>query len=363
MGRSRLSRREGFTLVELLVVIAIIGILIAMLLPAVQAAREAARRSQCTNNLKQITLGLHNYADSFSTAFPARANSFTPRGSWLTRILPYIEQRPLYDQIQAGILANGTSTLPGGPVPWQGAYGTGARFDPWWQTLAGFICPSDPSASMPSTGDGDLGHNNYRGCVGDRPEFDGSNLSRRGIFSGWVTYHRMADMSDGMSNTVVCGEVCVASGSNNIRGSMGVSWGVGNDPGAALTSMIPANCMAKRGVNGWLSGDVDNGMSGRRWSDGVSAFSAMHTILPPNAPSCREGNDYIWVLATASSFHPGGANVSMGDGSVRFVSETIDTGSGAGFGLTEPPRDSGPSPYGVWGSLGSMNGGEVSQVP
>ena len=349
-GSSFLERR-GFTLVELLVVIAIIGILIALLLPAVQAAREAARRSQCTNNLKQLCLAVHNYADTFK-AYPARCNSFTPRSSWLTRILPFIEQQPMYDQIEAG----------GNIPPYQGVFGN--PFAPWYVNLSGFICPSDPGAIETPAGGWDLGHNSYVGCGGDRAEhYSEPNQSKRGIFSGHVRWRKLADVTDGLSNTVAIGEVCVATGANNVKGSIAVGWGVGNDQNAALSTMIPANCLAKLGADETLTGSVDNTMLGRRWADGVAAFSAFYTVLPPNAPSCREGNDYIWVLNTASSQHPGGANVAMGDGSVRFVTETIDTGAGPTGGLSAAAVNGGPSPYGVWGAMGTMNGRETVTLP
>ena len=348
-----MKNSRGFTLVELLVVIAIIGLLIALLLPAVQSTRESARRTQCTNNLKQITLGLHSYANS-RKRFPSRLNPFTPRSSWLIQLLPFIEQQPLSDEIQRGVLEDGTQTLPNGPVPWQGGFGTGSRFAPFWRTLDAFVCPSDPASRAPAPSSNVLGRNNSRACAGDRPEFDNpSQQSKRGIFSGWLVYRTPAQVTDGLSKTVACGEVCVASGDNNIRGSMAVGWGVGNDIAAPLTSMVPQTCAARQGSNGQLSGSVDSAMSGCRWSDGVSAFASLHTILPPNAPSCREGNDFIWVIATASSYHPGGANVSMADGSVRFINEAIDTGR-----LTDNPVDSGRSPYGVWGAMGSINGDE-----
>lgn len=99
-------------------------------------------------------------------------------------------------------------------------------------------------------------------------------------------------------------------------------------------------------------------MAGRRWSDGVAAFAKVYTILPPNSPSCRGGNDYVWVLQTASSYHTGGAQVAMADGSVRFVSESIDAGSAG-----NAPVDGGLSPYGVWGAMGTMNGGEAYSAP
>jgi len=349
---SAMINRRGFTLVELLVVIAIIGLLIALLLPAVQSTRESARRTQCTNNLKQITLGLHTH-ESSRQQFPSRINSFTPRSSWLIQLLPFIEQQPLYDEIQRGVLENGTQTLPDGPMPWQGAFSTGARFAPFWRTLDAFICPSDPASRASAPAATMLGRNNYRACAGDRPEHDLQAQSKRGMFSGWLVNRTAAHVKDGLSNTVACGEVCVASGNSSIRGSMAVGWGVGNAATAPLTSMIPQTCAARQGSDGQLSGTVDSTMSGSRWSDGVSAFASLHTILPPNAPSCREGNDFMWVVATASSYHPGGANVSMADGSVRFVVESIDTGR-----LTDSPVNSGRSPYGIWGAMGSIDGKE-----
>ena len=340
----------GFTLVELLVVIAIIGILIALLLPAVQAAREAARRSQCTNNLKQLDLGLHNYVDS-NKSFPARCNPYTSRSSWLTHILPYIEQQPLYDEIQAG----------GNPPPYQGVFGN--PFAPWYVNLPAFLCPSDPGAINDPAGGWDLGHNSYFGCGGDRAEhYQESTQSTRGIFSGHNRWKKMATVTDGLSNTIAIGEVCVATGSNKVRGSIAVGWGVGNDAAAPLSTLIPSNCLANLNADGTLM-NPDNTMIGRRWADGVAAFSAFYTVLPPNGPSCREGNDYIWVLTTASSHHPGGANVAMADGSVRFVSETVDTGSAPDGGLSVSATNSGMSPYGVWGAMGTISGGEPVSLP
>lgn len=347
-----MTNRRGFTLVEVLVVIAIIGLLIALLLPAVQSTRESARRTQCTNNLKQITLGLHTH-ESSRQQFPSRVNNTPGRSSWLIHLLPYIEQQPLHAQIESGLLEDGTRRLPATIVPWQGDHGTGARFAPYWRTLDAFICPSDPAA--PSAANAQLGHNSYRACAGDRPEYDRLGQSKRGMFSGWLVNRTAAHVKDGLSSTVACGEVCVASGNNSIRGSMAIGWGVGNSPEAPLSSMNPQTCAARQGASGELSGSVTSRISGRRWSDGVSGFAAMHTILPPNAPSCLEGNDFIWVIATASSYHPGGANVSMADGSVRFINESIDTGR-----LTDSPVNSGRSPYGVWGAMGSIDGGEPS---
>jgi prepilin-type processing-associated H-X9-DG protein len=160
----------------------------------------------------------------------------------------------------------------------------------------------------------------------------------------------MANVTDGLSKTVAFSEAAVANSSNNIRGSLAVGW-VGSSAGPGDT--IPANCLAMKGPNNTLLGSTNNDMSGRRWSDGVAAFAMVYTVLPPNAPSCTAGNDFDWVMATASSYHPSGVNVAMGDGSVRFVNDNVDCGN---LGL--PPVDGGYSPYGVWGGMGSMNGGE-----
>ncbi|MDQ3330847.1 MAG: DUF1559 domain-containing protein [Planctomycetota bacterium] len=204
-------RRRGFTLIELLVVIAIIAVLIALLLPAVQQAREAARRTQCKNNLKQLSLAMHNYHDTY-TRFPAMgtrlfmANSRTRYYSWVISVLPMIEQGNLYNGIQAQ-----AATSAGLPDPWNtnendGTYGAFIR-QYWEKDLATLICPSD-------TAPRDRGESpsllNYKVSVGDdyrqnqwRP--DEGSRQNRGLFQ-CERYLSFADMTDGSSNPSPSGE-------------------------------------------------------------------------------------------------------------------------------------------------------------
>jgi len=195
-----LSTRTAFTLVELLVVIAIIGILIALLLPAVQAAREAARRSQCTNNLKQLGIALHTYHDTYNK-FPCMGNPLPNAGGYtgrnlsgLVSLLSYLEQKPLYDRIAAGDPANGIP--PFGP-------GTEASWAVWDVSPTSLRCPSDPAKL---DGNNQRLHNyafsqgdDYMNMMGNDPK------NTRGIF-GWEIWYSTNNVEDGLSNTTAMSE-------------------------------------------------------------------------------------------------------------------------------------------------------------
>ena len=355
-----LIRRAGFTLVELLVVIAIIGILVALLLPAVQAAREAARRMSCGNNLKQVTLALHNYHDTYKT-FPSLG--YIGEGgapgigggnwpySWVIFTLPYVEQQPLYDQMMARARPGG----PGLPTPWSTA--NAAWENQYWKVdIETFICPSDDEPTDRRESPSLL---NYKGCVGDdyhQNHFRPSQLrDSRGIFQ-INRYLGMAGIKDGTSATVMLGELVAGGAPDDVLGGIAVNMQQWN-PAACLARIDPNN--PKKITPPVRAGFRPAG--GRAW-DGRPYFVGFATIVGPNGPSCHwggvDGNEH---MGTLSSYHPGGAQISYADGSVQFIAETINTGNQTVDDVQDP--GSRPSPYGVWGALGSRRGGESVSYP
>jgi prepilin-type N-terminal cleavage/methylation domain-containing protein/prepilin-type processing-associated H-X9-DG protein len=359
--------RTGFTLVELLVVIAIIGVLVALLLPAVQAAREAARRMQCSNNMKQFGLALHNYHDVHKK-LPALGYFGNPgiglganiRYAYTFAILPYFEQQPLYDAYNAQARPSG----PGLPDPWRtGAQGVipAAWVNQYWRVdIPAFRCPSDKAPTNRGESPSLI---NYKGSLGDdyhQNHFQPSdNRDNRGIFqvNRWLP---MAEINDGTTNTVMIGEMVAGGAPNEVLGGVALnmqSW----NPAACLARKDPTN---PRLITNPVRADFRP--TGGRAMDGRPYFTGFVTMIPPNGPSCHwggvDGNEH---MGTASSYHPGGAQVTMADGSVQFISQTINTGNLAvnDWNSAADNNRGGPSPYGVWGALGSRAGGESVTLP
>jgi prepilin-type processing-associated H-X9-DG protein len=387
--------------VELLVVIAIIGILIALLLPAVQAAREAARRMQCSNNLKQLSLSLHNFIDShkrlpangsdhllmdFSPVNgPAKSGVYTGANgtrydgvdqySALFLLLPYIEQGALYESIMGMITAT-TYPLGGGtwadyiPDPTRGVPNNMAdgRLNPFHAVVTGFFCPSDGAVLRKET-DLRTGQTNYRLNRGDWMIGDswGENITLRGIARranyGEVT---LASLSDGTSNTLFMSESLVDTLAASRMYKQGVAANIGIHGQAAI------HCFNTRGQNGAFAAAVTNVIEGKghRWGDRRTSSTGFMAALPPNSPSCSStGSLDGCLMISATSSHTGGVNVGLCDGSVRFVSDTINTGEielrlGESLGNTgEGHQWTGPSTHGIWGSAATPAGSESSSLP
>lgn len=291
-------KRAGFTLVELLVVIAIIGILIAMLLPAVQAAREAARRMQCTNNLKQIGVAMQNYHGTYGS-FPAghiESGSSGPEYrhqlSWMALILPFFEQQGIADQIHFEDIDMANSAQNNAIFQRIGAH-----------SMPMYLCPSDPVGQV----NPEWGPTNYLGNQGTGCECRGSDCN--GLF-GHGTAMRIRDITDGTSNTIAVGET--------VKGDMN-------------PDTLGDNYAFERNVTN--AADIDScqstapGASDRAtvWLGGDPQFNMFSTARTPNDArfDCM-GPNHGCINFAARSFHPGGANLGRADGSVSFFPDDID---------------------------------------
>ncbi|MDR3111002.1 MAG: DUF1559 domain-containing protein [Planctomycetaceae bacterium] len=399
----KVRTKFGFTLVELLVVIAIIGVLIALLLPAIQAAREAARRMQCLNKVKQVGLGLHNY-HSVHDSLPAGGWQFMTKNSssgtsdvfrrvsGFYALLPFMEQNALYENLTSDKFV---TIDPNKDVPTI-APGT----DIFSKIIDTFLCASDSGGRAKA--EGSQSTLNYRLNFGDYPVH--SNGMRKNITTshfpctvnrGPFAMHRwnnFSSITDGLSNTLFISERGVATENQKdvrrgtvINGSANTASGTTTSGAITGTGGGFANCLAlKEGgsmqlniattlpieqydnavtvtedTEGNNSGAFVLVMSGKRWMDGALPYCGFTAILPPNAPSC--GSKIHNATITPSAFHSGGVNVGMADGGGRFFSETVNyttNYAGGGEVWQNAAPISGMSVHGVWGALGNRDGGE-----
>ncbi|UUO04679.1 DUF1559 domain-containing protein [Blastopirellula sp. J2-11] len=323
--------RFGFTLVELLVVIAIIGVLIALLLPAVQQARESARRLQCKNHLKQLGLAVHNYHDTYGVLPPAAMgpDEASNRYSAFVRLLPFLEQSAAYDTIAANPKS-----------PWTSSGGNGAY-------VSVLFCPTAPLIDYPING---LPYTNYVLNIGDVSWNIHEEASVRGLFGGSSVF-AFRDVIDGLTNTAMMSEALPWQDDGNGRTANGFGAVSRTD------TQNPTNCKAKW-INNQFTDYSDTTATNRdrapggRWSDGIAAIISFNTILGPNSAVCADFAGKQGVLPP-KSMHPGGVTLLLGDASVRFISENIDAGNVVGSSRT------GPSKFGAWGALGTRAQGEV----
>lgn len=341
-------RRRGFTLVELLVVIAIIGILIALLLPAVQAAREAARRTQCANNLKQLGIACHTYHDIWKTLPFMRGGTGTDGGSsdplsaeqslsGLVALTPFLEQQNVFDLAAAQNF---------GPVPWNES--------PHWNTqIPGLLCPSE-SYSREGVADAHYKFNvgttvpnnhdfwgNPTNGMFDNIGTDLANPTRR--LGRTVTF---GEVNDGLSNTLMMGERRGALGRPQFdfgfvaANVTAVDTAVVQDAYDACYATT-TEYLGKRYNDGQLVHGAD---PNSRWPDGRPYFAGITTIMPPNGPSCTTiDGDWERGVYTMSSRHPTMAMGVLGDGSVRPFQNNVDVTA--------------------WWAVGTRNGvDDVSQI-
>jgi prepilin-type N-terminal cleavage/methylation domain-containing protein/prepilin-type processing-associated H-X9-DG protein len=351
--------KRGFTLIELLVVISIIAVLIALLRPAVQSAREAARRIQCTNNVKQLALALHNYIAATGAAPPGIDTTVTYPGTappydlaqwtaWSAQalLLPYLEQMPLYNAANFSWNCCYASAL-----------GDAINSTVYKTRIASFLCPSDGLA-------GQLNINSYQGSVGASPVSYPADGNTTGIFRIYdVNFYSssvtLAAITDGTSNTIAFGEGLVGDyGKNNnyrgngMSGAADVGTVSGNtnpviagnnaesDPKSVLQALQNCNVFWKSAALSTCSGYYacdPVGMkqyAGKTWAQGERGLTLFNTIVPPNSTlypwrACRMGPGCPGCafdgmnFANISSFHPGGCNFGFADGSVRFIKDSI----------------------------------------
>jgi len=392
---TKTNQRGGFTLVELLVVIAIIGTLVGLLLPAVQTAREAARRSACTNNMKQLGLAVHNHLDAFQTIPPVSRNvglmaamkndSTALSLSYIVPLLPFMEEEPLY-QDTVDFIANRTGEV------WKTAAGDPFHISKRPKALA---CPSDPQSQKALYGTG--GSTNYRMSRGDivfRHDFahqrgpgvlgetrlrgsfaTQSEANEGGAWSGQRTGVKTKDITDGLSKTMLLAEAVVGTNDDSMKG------GYGGDGSMVDANKTPADCLnyvdtatGRFKASMYAPANGSSIVPGSAWQHHMPVYTQVFAYAPPNWPVCGRGgnntNGEQWAFNPAGSYHGGGVNITMCDASVRYVDESIDAGDvtrgqidNAGAVNKYGSRYVGQSIRGVWGAMATHRAGESASLP
>ncbi len=333
-------KRQGFTLVELLVVIAIIGILVGLLLPAVQAAREAANRMSCSNNLKNLALAVHNYESTYSRIPKTSSDNWGDgvynvanwRGySAHTQILPFIEQNNLFNLLRFDQSHYQNIGNPGAVIVSR-------------NQIATFLCPSDRDHPNRT----DIGWNNYGFSEGSNSGWNVSTADANGMFQRRF-YNKFSDVVDGLSNTVMMSEFIKGDNTNSRYTILGDVIAGQPFPGG-WTDQYPTQVMVEQYGQQCLGGTGNHrSFAGFRWIAPGFYNTTINTIAPPNwrFPACMVcggcGQADSRGVFPARSRHTAGAQVAIGDGSVKFVPDTVD--------------------FLVWQGLGSANGQEVVQFP
>jgi prepilin-type processing-associated H-X9-DG protein len=319
---------------------------------------------QCSNNLKQFGIALHNYHDTLK-AFPPRRGGTAGGGntarfdgnydrlSGFVFLLPYMEQSPMYNQVQAGgvIDTNGNKIWPGGPAGWYG----NANWKPWGTQLSGVLCPSDQTPTTASNN----ARNSYAFCMGDTLiNHNSANYAHRGMFGGSQAVRGIRHISDGTSNTIAMSE---RVWSTNVGLTTPTTLGINVRTATAVEPNVttsPITCLTHATGNFVGIGQQYKGRFGALWTDGQAERVGFTTVLGPNKLSCvSDANvnaDSAGGSFSASSYHTGGVQCVFADGSVRFMSDSVDTGNTAA-----PYVATGMSPYGVWGAMGTVSGGEA----
>lgn len=337
-----------FSLRDLLIGVFLIAVMLAVMLPMIQQAREAARRMSCSTNAKQVMLAIHNYESSFGQ-LPQAMGGTAGNGyrlSGLVPLVPFMESNSLWGEI--------TNPLPVGTVlyPSMGPSPTDKRYPPWRANFLPYQCPT--SVDFDGEAVSKFGRSNYTFCIGDiaknihRPK---SMNQVRGTFSPRVVT-RFRDITDGLSNTIAAAEIA------NRRGRHKQGQFVVDESPSVLDR--PSDCLKlldPKSPN-YYSANKTLSLLGRGaiWADGAAGHALVNTILPPNSPSCGVSVTPSDGIFSAGSYHVGGCHVLMGDGAVRFMTESVDTGDlSASPPTTVLDSDSNPiqSPYGVWGAMGT----------